>query len=172
MSKKPNALYIMGGGGTQVISASGYGAVQKAFTDYREKLGTFYVSIGNLEKRIAGWRNAIKNGHEIGNHSLKHPCTINYNFNYINLLENYTTSMMRMELYSSNEILKEMLGIRTVSFAYPCGQTFIGRGENTKSYVPLIAEIFETGRGWLDEGPNDPLFCDLFQLTGMELDGK
>ena len=38
----------MGGGGTQVISASGYGAVQKAFTDYREKIGTFYVSVGGM----------------------------------------------------------------------------------------------------------------------------
>ena len=28
------------------------------------------------------------------------------------------------------------------------------------------------GRGWLDEGPNDPAFCDMSQLTGMELDGK
>ena len=32
--------------------------------------------------------------------------------------------------------------------------------------------MFETGRGWLDEGPNDPAFCDMAQLTGMELDGK
>ena len=57
-------------------------------------------------------------------------------------------------------------------FAYPCGQTFIGRGQNTRSYVPVVAELFFTGRGWLDEGPNDPTFCDFAQLTGMEMDGK
>ena len=38
--------------------------------------------------------------------------------------------------------------------------------------VPLIAAQFQTGRGWYDEGPNDPSFCDLAHLTGMELDGK
>lgn len=48
MSNKPNAIYIMGGGGTQVISASGYGAVQKAFSQYRDKIGTFYVAVGGM----------------------------------------------------------------------------------------------------------------------------
>lgn len=48
MSNKPNAIYIMGGGGTQVISASGYGAVQKAFTEFREEIGTFYMAVGGM----------------------------------------------------------------------------------------------------------------------------
>ena len=65
-----------------------------------------------------------------------------------------------------------VLGVNPVSFAYPCGQTFIGRGINVQSYVPLIASMFESGRGWLNEAPNDPLFCDLAQLNGTELDGK
>jgi hypothetical protein len=38
--------------------------------------------------------------------------------------------------------------------------------------VPLIAFLFESGRGWLNEAPNDPAFCDLSQLNGTELDGK
>lgn len=57
-------------------------------------------------------------------------------------------------------------------FAYPCGQTFVGRGADTKSYIPVVASLFSSGRGWLDEGPNDPVFCDFAQLTGMEMDGK
>ena len=65
-----------------------------------------------------------------------------------------------------------MLGVKPEVFAYPCGQTYIGRGKDTQSYVPLVAELFLTGRGWLDEGPNDPTFCDFSQLTGMESDGK
>ena len=39
------------------------------------------------------------------------------------------------------------------------------------SYVPLVAQMFLAGRGWLDEGTNDPNFCDPAQLMGMELDG-
>ena len=79
---------------------------------------------------------------------------------------------MNSELDSANCIVKRVLGIVPVSFAYPCGQTFVGRGETTKSYIPVIAAKFESGRGWLNEGPNDPSFCDLSQLTGMEMDGK
>ena len=41
-----------------------------------------------------------------------------------------------------------------------------------KSYIPLVASLFESGRIWLSEGPNDPVYCDMAQLTGMELDGK
>ncbi|MFA5245031.1 MAG: hypothetical protein WC380_06980, partial [Pedobacter sp.] len=63
-------------------------------------------------------------------------------------------------------------GVKSEVFAYPCGQTYIGRGENTKSYVPVVSKLFLSGRGWLDEGPNAPQFCDLAQLTGMEMDGK
>ena len=48
----------------------------------------------------------------------------------------------------------------------------LGRGKNTSSYVPVIAEDFVSGRTWLDEAPNDPAFCDLAQITGMEMDGK
>ena len=38
--------------------------------------GTFYL-IGNssvVSKRIAEWRIAAKQGHELGNHTLNHPC--------------------------------------------------------------------------------------------------
>ena len=58
------------------------------------------------------------------------------------------------------------------SFAYPCGQTFVGRGVGTQSYVPVAASIFVTSRGWLDEAPNDPSYVDFAQLTGIESDGK
>lgn len=48
MSTKPNAIYIMGGGGTAVISGSGYGAVNQVYRQYRDKVGTFYAAIGGM----------------------------------------------------------------------------------------------------------------------------
>jgi beta-glucosidase len=48
----------------------------------------------------------------------------------------------------------------------------VGRGSSLQSYVPLVSDLFVSGRGWLDEGPNDPVYCDLAQLTGMESDNK
>ena len=80
--------------------------------------------------------------------------------------------MMQADLDAAAKIIKDSLGVDAVSFAYPCGQTFVGSGQNTQSYVPLVANMFQTGRGWLDEGPNDPLFCDMAHLLGMNMDGK
>ena len=51
-------------------------------------------------------------------------------------------------------------------------QTFVGRGVNTQSYVPVAASLFVTARGWLDEAPNDPAYVDFAQITGIESDGK
>lgn len=45
---KPNAMYLMGGGGTPVISASSYGLINRTFEAYREKIGTFYAAVGGM----------------------------------------------------------------------------------------------------------------------------
>jgi beta-glucosidase len=134
--------------------------------------GTFYVSPGSMEQRLEAWKKAVKNGHEIGNHSIVHPCTGNFDWSRGSALEDYTLTKMYNELDSANKIVEKDLGVKPVSFAFPCGQTFVGRGENTKSYIPLVASLFESGRLWQSEGPNDPAFCDMSQLTGMEMDGK
>jgi len=133
---------------------------------------TFYVLPGAVEKRIAGWEKAVANGHEIGNHSLNHPCSGNFMWSRDHALENYSLTQMRDELLEANKQIENLLGVQCKVFAFPCGQTFVGRGKATKSYVPVIAELFSSGRGWLDEAPNDPGFCDFYQLTGMESDGK
>lgn len=79
---------------------------------------------------------------------------------------------MRKELMESNKNIEKLLGVKPTVFAYPCGQTFVGRGKETKSYVPIVADLFMLGRGWLDEAPSDATYCDFAQLTGMEMDGK
>ena len=132
---------------------------------------TFYVVPVRVESDLAGWKKLVASGHEIGNHTLRHPCTGNFSWSRDAALEDYTLDRMRQELIASNRRLKELLGVEPVSFAYPCGQTFVGRGRSTRSYVPLVAELFLTGRGWLDETPNDPEFHDPAQISGMSMDG-
>ncbi|MCB0685716.1 MAG: polysaccharide deacetylase family protein [Saprospiraceae bacterium] len=133
---------------------------------------TYYVVPAGVEKRLSKWRQAVSDGHEIGNHTLVHPCSGNFAWSKNKALENYTLVSMHRELEQANEQIKELLDVDPVSFAYSCGQTFVGRGSETKSYVPLIAEMFESGRGWLNEASNDPLFADFAQLQGIEMDGK
>ena len=121
------------------------------------------------------WKKAIKNGHEIGSHSLNHPCSVNYS-SYWGAgkigLEDYSYEMMKAEIFDSNQEIGLLLGVRPRTFAYPCGQKFIGRGGAVESYVPLVAERFIVGRGWLDEGPNNPSCCDLAQVMGMSMDNQ
>lgn len=133
---------------------------------------TFYVVPSAVKQRVEGWKKAVKNGHEIGNHSLLHPCTGNFPWSRQKALEDYTLEKMQNELTLTNDSIQYLLDVKPKNFAFPCGQTFVGRGINTKSYVPVVAKLFTSGRGWLDEGPNDPTFCDFAQLTGMEMDGK
>ena len=131
---------------------------------------TFYVSPDNLENRLEAWKKAIVNGHEIGNHTTTHPCSINFSWTQ-NSLENYSITDISNDITTENEIIKKMLGIQPVSFAYPCGLTFIGAGLNTKSYVPVVSSMFESGRLYL-EGSVNPVFCDMAQLPSEHLDNK
>jgi peptidoglycan/xylan/chitin deacetylase (PgdA/CDA1 family) len=133
---------------------------------------TFYVVPASVEKQLEGWKKAVASGHEIGNHSLRHPCTENFEWSREKALENYTLDQMKTELIQCNNRIKELLGVKAEVFAYPCGQKFVGRGEQTKSYVPVVSKLFLAGRGWRDEGANDPEYCNFTQLTGIEMDGK
>jgi len=131
---------------------------------------TFFVSPDRLKERVDAWKRAIAAGHEIGNHSLVHPCSGNFPWARQKALENYTLDQMRTELTEANRQVQALLGVTPTSFAYPCGQSYVGRGVNLRSYIPLVAEMFKTGRGWLGESPNDPSFCDMAQLIGVPTD--
>ena len=132
---------------------------------------TFYVSVAPLRERLADWKAVLAAGHEIGNHSLRHACTGNFPFAREKALEDCTLEQMAAELDQANVEIEGLLGVRPVTFAYPCGQKFVGRGVEVKSYVPVVASRFLAGRGWRDEMANDPAFCDLAQLLGLDLDG-
>jgi len=41
---------------------------------------TFFLVPSLAEKRLDGWKRAVVAGHEIGNHSMHHPCSLNYRF--------------------------------------------------------------------------------------------
>jgi peptidoglycan/xylan/chitin deacetylase (PgdA/CDA1 family) len=144
-------------------------------TDLLDRYGikaTFFVLPASVEKQLEGWKKAVANGHEIGNHSLSHPCSKNFSWSRENALEDYTRKAMRKELKDCNKRIEELLHVKAEVYAYPCGQKFVGRGIRTKSYVPLVSKMFVSGRGWLDEAANDPVYCNFGQLTGVEMDGK
>ncbi len=133
---------------------------------------TFYLTLAAVDWRLDDWRKAIAAGHEGGGHTMTHPCSINFGFttNRRSMLEEMTLDEMEAELLESNAGIRERLGVTPRGFAYPCGQKFVGRGEQLRSYVPLVARHYLTGRGWRDEYLNRPDRCDLAQLSGIAFD--
>jgi peptidoglycan-N-acetylglucosamine deacetylase len=131
---------------------------------------TFYVSPDVVEKRLDGWRAAVSAGHEIGNHTLSHPCSGNFAFSRGNALEDYSLERIEAEIVGADERIEALLGVRPRTFAYPCGQKFVGRGQDVASYVPIVARRFVVGRGAYDEQPNAPGLFDLAQAFGHDAD--
>jgi len=140
--------------------------------DARGVKATFYVSPGALGERLDGWQAAVTNGHEIANHTMTHPCSGNFIWSRQRALEDYTLEQMERELLDANAAIEEALGVTPTTFAYPCGQKSVGRGSGVASYVPLVAEHFLVGRGAFSEIHNDPAFCDLAQITGIDGDDE
>jgi peptidoglycan/xylan/chitin deacetylase (PgdA/CDA1 family) len=139
---------------------------------------TFFIVPSFVEQRLNGWKKAVAEGQEIGNHSMSHPCTVNYQWSIANALEDYSLERMRTDLLDADKWIKEQLGTTVNIFAYPCGQTFVGRGQQTQSYVPLIADMFAAGRTFdphsepLIATSFDPFHSDLSQVIGIEMDTK
>ena len=133
---------------------------------------TFYVVPSAVAGRREGWLRAVAAGHEIGNHSLTHPCSGNFPWAREKALEQFTLARIQQELEDANTQIAKLLGVTPITFAYPCGQTFVGRGDGTTSYVPVVSRLFLAGRGWLDEAPNDPSAVDLAQVFGASMDDQ
>lgn len=131
---------------------------------------TFYVTIKFMEQRLDAWREAVAFGHEIANHTVAHPCTGNFVWSRDAALEDYTFDTIGQDILEANEIIEELVGVTPKTFAYPCGQHFVGRGREQRSYVPFVAEHFMIGRGYNMTVLVDPLRCDPAYLPAPNFD--
>ena len=113
---------------------------------------TFYLTIERpaFANRIPEWQEVAAEGHELGNHTLYHPCIGSKpDHDWVVPeadLDLYTVERMRREVVMTNMILKLIDGEDERSFAYPCGESAAG-GE---SYVEAIAPYFVSARGVLE----------------------
>jgi peptidoglycan/xylan/chitin deacetylase (PgdA/CDA1 family) len=89
--------------------------------------GTFYISdyFNGLKDQIFKWRKAAAEGHELGNHTVWHPCeggrTGREFVKPESDLNNYTVARMVKEIQTMNNMLKAIDGKEERTFAYPCG---------------------------------------------------
>lgn len=113
-----------------------------------ELLATFFLT-GKSEDLKANrdqWQAVAAKGHELGAHTIKHPC--DRSFDWVpkgDALQDYDLERMKSEL-QENKLLLGGLGAQPpYSFAYPCGATTVG--EEPKSYGGLVAKDFIAARG-------------------------
>jgi hypothetical protein len=131
---------------------------------------TFFVLPNAVEATVTEWRDVVARGHEIGNHTVTHPCGHRFEWSRANALERMTIDDFKSEIREANRCLRDLLGLEPTVFAYPCGDTFVGEGRNTQSLVPLIAEMFDVGRTFNDLTANSPADLDPAQTACVNSD--
>jgi len=135
--------------------------------------GTFYVVPRGEDwrQRMAPWRAVAAAGHEIGNHSLSHICPDNI-IGRTGGLEERAVAEIETDILAAQKRLIEIAPHQTHwTFAYPCYCTYVGRGEERQSYVPVVARHFIAGRTGGEYGfGNAPHLVDLASVWGLSVE--
>ncbi|WOI53867.1 polysaccharide deacetylase family protein [Parvularcula sp. LCG005] len=101
--------------------------------------GTFFLNGTFANESVERWRATAESGHELGNHSVFHPCRAgSFEMPEQYHLENYSVATMLNELRVMNNLLTALDGKAMHTYATPCGNTLAG-GED------FIAPIMEAG---------------------------
>ena len=134
---------------------------------------TFYVSNypDALNRRMNDWRKAAGNGHELGNHTIMHPCLGNipgrewvqpeYD------MSKYSPARMADEIRTANMLLRAIDGKTGRSFAYTCGDKTI----NGVDYLAPFKKEFSCARG-VNQGMHTKNDIDLFDVKCYSTNGQ
>ena len=92
---------------------------------------TFYVTAfsWSVQKRLNDWKKLATNGHELGNHTLYHPCIGGKGREWVSKeydLNNYSVKRMVDETRMTNLFLQALDGKTKRTFAFTCGDMKIG----------------------------------------------
>ena len=135
--------------------------------------GTFYLSgySGNIDTRQEAWRAVVRKGHELGNHTLYHPCAggtpgrefVRWDYD----LRNYTLTRLVNEVRMTNTLLKAFDNKTQRTFAYPCSDTKLG----DTAYIDPLRKDFTGARAVRSYMPtlND---VDLYYIPSYMINGQ
>lgn len=133
--------------------------------------GTFFVStgLGVWEKRKEEWEQLAKDGNELGDHTVHHPCLLPEIEPHS---QGYTAEMMQSEIQMAAQEIRQLFASnRGLTFAYPCGDMSFGapkdQAKNAALYLRYISDVAFGARGAGPGGVQDP--DDLSVLTVPDL---
>lgn len=136
---------------------------------------TFYIFVRDIENFDA-WKTVAAHGHELGNHSLFHPCRNQPSYaswlaEYYDLSK-YTPGRFRDELNVANIVLDLLDSGKARTYGNNCTNLTIGSGDKEQPMDPILDELFVAARGTITNqsvDPKNPIFTRLGHFSG---DGK
>ncbi len=133
---------------------------------------SFYLILSSpvLFDRLDEWRALAKSGHELGNHTIYHPCSASRPGNdWVrphNDMDKRTVEQMLDEVRTANTFLKAIDGRTERTMTLPCGDVVTSDG----SYVPAVKNMFVAIKGAEENLPAGFSIYDVPSgLSGKEL---
>lgn len=134
--------------------------------------GTFYINPrgDDWKSKLEPWRAVAQAGHEIGNHTVNHPCSCAFKEQREGGLEQMTLDDIETEIAEGKRrIMAAIPEQKACTFCYPCYHAHVGEGPTRQSYVPIVAGYHPAGRGKGDYG-NHPVTADLHHLYSFPVE--
>lgn len=108
---------------------------------------TFYLTAfsTSIQTRLNDWKKIALKGHELGNHTLYHPCIGGKGREWVKPeydMNNYTVQRMIDEIRMTNVFLEAMDGKKKRTFAFTCGDMKIG----DSSFINAMKNDFSAAR--------------------------
>ena len=128
---------------------------------------TFFLTENNVHWRLADWEALARDGNEVANHTMTHPCA----------LGGYTAERLaQAEIGPMEGYIDEHFGAdRARTFAYPCGYLGVGKGDRRERFARYRRVLERDGvvaARTTAGGPNrpevavtDPLHLHAFEPT-------
>jgi sialate O-acetylesterase len=134
--------------------------------------GSFYLTASSdaARNRIKDWRAAAANGHELGNHTLYHPCdATSPGMSWVKPeydLSRYSLIKIQDEIKMCNAFLKSIDGKTKRTFAFTCGHKKVAEGE----FIQTLSDEFVAARAVRHEmhslNEQDPMDIDCYGMSG------
>jgi len=121
--------------------------------------------IGQTPEAVLGWVNAARNGHELANHTLFHPCPEKIGWEKTVSIETYTIDRIIKEITTQNALLSLLDPKRKLrSYAFPCNNVFL----DGKDYSKILREkgLVKFARGG---GDSSSIISDFKHLNTMQV---
>lgn len=133
---------------------------------------TFYLTAfsSSIRQRLSEWKKLPLNGHELGNHTLYHPCNGGPGREWVNGeqdLRQYSVQRMLNEVRMTNIFLEALDGKKKRTFAYTCGDRKIG----DSSFIEPLKNEFVAARAVRNEMHQLPQ-VDLYNIDCYMVNGE